>query len=185
MKIKISTALFGLLLAPMLQAQAAPISQMRDAATHQQLAQVYQKSSNEDPMRNLAPAKGEDPTLVNQPLDLISQSDFISFNGMATLVPKRAILTIPKNYAGRISFQPGTRIVSWADFFALNRGWITTVEVSRVQAEGNEALAEETAERVATSANLVVATYMNGPISVLPLKVEDETVTSNEAVTSK
>ena len=53
-------------------------------------------------------------------------------------------------------------------------GWITTVEVSRVQAEGNLALADETAKRIQKSASLIVATYQGGPISVLPLKVPVE-----------
>ena len=61
-----------------------------------------------------------------------------------------------------------------------NRGWITTVEVSRVQAEGNLAIAEETRERIGKSMNLVVATYMGGPISVLPLKEEAKTQASTK-----
>ena len=148
---------------------------MRDAATHDQLSLTYRKVSQEDPMRKMKPANGADPSLVNQPTDLVASSDIISFGGNATLVPKRAILTIPKNLADRIKFVPGSKIVSWADFFALNRGWITTVEVSRVQAEGNKALADEISDRVQKSSNLVVATYQSGPISVLPLKIPEET----------
>ena len=65
---------------------------------------------------------------------------------------------------------PGSKLVTWADFYAVNRGWITTVEVCRVQAEGNSPLAEETQKQIGKSANLIVATYQAGPISVLPLK---------------
>lgn len=125
-------------------------------------------------MRKLKPATGADPSLVNQPKDLIASSDILCFGGNATLVPKRAILTIPKNLAGRLTFQPGSRVLSWSEFFTQNRGWITTVEVSRVQAEGKEALPEELSTRIAKSSNLVVATYMGGPISVLPLKTPEE-----------
>jgi hypothetical protein len=73
-----------------------------------------------------------------------------------------------------MKLEPNAKIVSWADFFAANRGWISTVEVSRVQAEGNKPLAEESQKFMSTSRNLVVATYQGGPISVLPLKVPDE-----------
>jgi len=148
---------------------------MRDAVTHDQLSLAYRKAAQEDPMRKLKPAKGPDPSVVNQPEDLVASSDIMSFGGRATLVPKRAILHVPKNLEDRIKFVPGSKIMSWADFFALNRGWITTVEVSRVQAEGNKALADEISERVQKSSNLVVATYQGGPISVLPLKVPQET----------
>ena len=43
---------------------------MRDAATHEQLALAYRKASQENPMRNLQPIKGEDPSVVNRPKDL-------------------------------------------------------------------------------------------------------------------
>ncbi len=144
---------------------------MRDAATHEQLAQQWRKAEQENPTRTLAPAKGADPSKVNQPPDLLSQSDILCFAGRATLVPKRAVLHIPPPLAERLKFLPGAQIQSWTDFYAQNRGWISTLEVTRVQAEGNQPLAEDVTKRLNDSANLVVATYQGGPISVLPLKV--------------
>lgn len=121
-------------------------------------------------MLKQAPAKGPDPSKVNRPESLIGSSDTICFNGTVTLVPKRAILQMPKNLADRLKYQPGAKLMNWAEFYALNRGWITTIEVSRVQAEGNSPLAEETTKKIAKSGNLIVATYQGGPISVLPPK---------------
>jgi hypothetical protein len=152
---------------------------MRDASTHADLARAYVKVSQNDPMRNLPVIKGEDPSL-KLPEDLIATSDFISFGGMTTLVPKRAILNLPKSLESRIAYIPGSKICSWADFYALNRGWITTVEVSRIQAEGNKTIDAKITERVNTSANLVVATMQGGPISVLPLKVTEESKTAEK-----
>jgi hypothetical protein len=143
---------------------------MRDAATHDQLSLALRKADQTDPMKNLPATKGEDPSVANRPKDILSESDIISFRGLATLVPKRAILQIPKNHAELIKMEPGAKIVSWSDFYAANRGWITTVEVSRVQAEGNQPLAEDTLKFMGTCRNLMVATYKGGPISVLPLK---------------
>lgn len=179
MKSIIVISLFSTFTAAIGRAEMAAAPPMRDAATHEQLVVMYRKVSQEDPMRKLVPAKGSDPSTVNQPLDLISQSDIICFNGVATLVPKRAVLQIPKNLADRLKWQPGARIQSWADFYAQNRGWITTVEVSRVQAEGNNPLAGETRKQLAKSGNLIVATYQGGPISVLPPKVPVETAITN------
>lgn len=121
-------------------------------------------------MRHLAPAQGPDPMLANPPKDLISESDILCFGGAATLVPKRAVIHLPQNLAERLKFIPGSKILTWADFFAVNRGWITTVEISRAQAEGNQPMVEEIATRVNKSSNLVVATYQGSPISLLPLK---------------
>ena len=146
---------------------APPPTEMRDAATHEQLALTLRKSQQEDPMKNMTPTQGEDPS-KNLPKDLISQSDIICFRGMATLVPKRAILQIPESCAERLKIAPGAKIVGWAELFAANRGWITTVEISRVQAEGKEPLAEDTRKHLTECRSLVVATYQGGPISLLP-----------------
>lgn len=165
-------------LAPLGWSQASRMGEMRDASTHEQLAMTYRKAAQQDPMRNMPPAKGVDPSTANQPKDILSESDVICFNGTATLVPKRAILNLPASMQGRLKFLPGSKLMTWTDFFTLNRGWISTVEVSRVQAEGNEALKEEISTRISKSSNLVVATYKGGPISVLPLKAPAENTTA-------
>lgn len=158
---------------------------MRDAATSVELSLAYRKAAQNDPMKKLTPTKGEDPTKVDPQKDILSQSDIVCFGSTATLVPKRAILNMPKNLADRLKLKPGCRIQSWSDFYALNRGWITTVEVSRVQAEGNQAIAEEIAARIGKSSNLVVATFMGGPISVLPLKTKEAPAPAATASTTK
>lgn len=152
--------------------QQAPAMPMRDAATHEQLTAKLRVAQQADPMRVLEPSKGQDPVKANPIPNLLSQSDIVCFGGCATLVPKRAVLHLPPNLAERMKIQPGVQIQSWADFYAANRGWITTVEVTRVQAEGRQALAEETNKSLGESTQLVVATYQGGPISVLPLKEE-------------
>jgi hypothetical protein len=160
---------------------------MKDTVTHEQLVRQLRKTQQEDPMKQLPASQGEDPSR-NLPQDLISQSDIICFGGMATLVPKRAILEIPKNMVNRTQLLPGCKLMGWAEFYAQNRGWITAVEVSRVQAEGNLALAEDVTERLKDCANLVVATYQGGPISVLPLKVpppEQSPATARKSDTTK
>jgi hypothetical protein len=146
----------------------APV--LKEAMTHEQLILARRKSDLADPMNSLPVVKGEDPSVVNRPPSLLETSDIISFGKFATLVPKRAILQIPKNIAERLRLEAGAKIQSWSEFYAVNRGWITTVEVSRVQAEGNAPLADETKIQLSKCGNLVVATYLGGPISVLPLK---------------
>ena len=151
-------------------AAAAADVEMRDAVRHEDLAKIAGQLQENDPMAKLAPSEGDDPAKVNQPGNLIDQSDLLCFGGFATLVPKRAILHVPESLKDRLQIQPDARILGWAEFYERNRGWLTTVEVSRVQAEGNEPLAEETSDRVSKSLGIVVATYQNGPISVLPMK---------------
>lgn len=145
---------------------------MRDAVTNDDLNAKFRKVSSQNPLRNMVQKESTapDPTKVNQPEDLIATSDFISFSGLTTLVPKQSIICIPKNYADRVKFVPGSKIVIWSDFFLQNRGWIKTMEVTRAQAEGNEPFDEKVKESLQKSSVLVVATYKGGPISVLPPK---------------
>lgn len=178
---KTTSAVLSVLLLPCALAWGAEPAQpakkpvFRDAATHEQLALALRKAEQRDPMKKLTPVEGEDPSKVNRPMDLMEQSDIICFRGFATLVPKRAIISAPENYKKYLKLEPGARIVGWKDFYSRNRGWITTVEVSRVQAEGVEAISEDTRDQIGKSANLVVATLQGGPISVLPpVKPEEE-----------
>lgn len=142
---------------------------MRDAATHEQLSEHLRNVEQANPMKKLQPSQGEDPA-KNLPPDLLSQSDFICFGGVATLVPKRAILAVPKALEDRTRLEAQFRIVGWLEFYAANRAWITTVDVTRQQAEGQVPLSEETYESLKETKTLVIATYKGGPISVIRAK---------------
>lgn len=144
--------------------------EMRDSMTSEQIAEMHAQATKQHAPAVERAKQAPDPSKANPPQSIVAQSDFLSFNGRSTLVPKRAILHIPANLADRIKFTPGAELMTWGEFYAVNRAWITTVEVSRVQAEGNQALAEETTKQIGKSTSLVVATFKTGPISVLPLK---------------
>ncbi len=166
MKLPISLILLSLTLG----ASGEDKPQYRDAATHEQIALKLRKAAETDVQTIQNVTTGEDPSKVNPPSDLLSSSDIICFNGLATLVPKRAILATPTNHQERLGIKPGARIVGWQEFYTANRAWITTVEVSRGQAEGNLEIAEETRKQIGKSTNLVVATLRGGPISVTPIE---------------
>ena len=181
---KTSTAILALTLlaAASAGAQNAPARlKMRDAATHDQIVEIARKAAAEKTEPVFQPVEGKDPSIANRPGDLISRSDILCYGGVATLVPKRAILHIQKNMAGRIGMQDGAKIVNWREFHASNRAWITTANVSRTQAEGNEPMSEATVKSFAKESRIVVAVYHEGPISVLPLKVPE---VSEEAPTA-
>jgi hypothetical protein len=144
---------------------------MRDVATHDQIVEAARKAREENPMPVFKPAEGADPTVITRPQSLIARSDILSFQGRSTLVPKRAVIHLPKGMTDRLGMKEGHQIGSWLDFLNANRGWIRTVPVTRVQAEGREPLSEDTIKSFEKEKRLVVATYQDGPISVMPLKV--------------
>lgn len=157
---------------------------MREAPTHDQIVEFARKAKEENPMPVFVPAEGADPSKANQLGDLISRSDVLCFQGRATLVPKRAVLHVPKSLAGRLGMQEGSQIGSWTEFLNHNSGWIRTVEVTRVQAEGNEPLPEALLKSFAKEQRIVIATYQSGTISVLPLKVPETPVAGGPATKS-
>lgn len=147
----------------------------RVAATHESLSQKLREQNADDPMKALEKSHGEDPSKANRPGNLIESSDLISYQGYTTLVPKRAIMQLPSKFQDRINnHKAGNRVVGWLDFYTLNRGWITTVEVSRAQAGGSEQLSESLSEQLSKSKNMIVTVMNSGPISYLPYRGDDK-----------
>ena len=160
----------------------------KEAPKHADIDGAFKRGRQDNPMKNLPPKAGEGDAEVAAPVDLIASSDILCHRGKATFVPKRAILVRPRSLEGRLALVKNSQIVNWADFFKLNRDWIKTIEVTRVQAEGVEPLSEDAYEMLEGSKILVVATFKGGPISVLPLKdpdaPEDSTASPEESTES-
>lgn len=171
----------GLLAAAVQAQQGKPV--FRDAATNKQLTEQYRRVSLENPMKDLPADKGEDPSVVNHVGNLLENSDLLTFNGHTTLVPKNALVLVPAKLKGRVNnHRPGSEIMTWLDFYSVNRGWISTVEVTFAQARGDEPVSPETLENLGKSGNLVVAVLKSGPISVLPPKLETPLETASQEI---
>ena len=145
----------------------------RDAATHESLEAEARENPRVNPMEHLAqnalnlesPKKDAEPY---KPTDLLERSYVINRGGVATLVPKQAVLHVPENLNGCMGMTREAEVVNWPEFYRNNRSWIQTIEVKRAQAEGREPLPEEMKERVAESSQMVIAVYHANPITVLP-----------------
>jgi hypothetical protein len=142
----------------------------RDAKTHEQLVKHREEMIARNPKPKLTPVEGNDPAKANPPSSFLKESDIICFNGVATFVPKGAILTIPPNLKDRLAMQSGSRLVGWTEFLTLNRGWVTPVEVDRAQAKGSKKIEDKTSELIAKSTNLMVATFTGRPIAMVAPK---------------
>lgn len=148
----------------------------RDAATHDSIADANRKAAEE---KKEAPAyfKTVDPSLQTkqepEKRSLLASSEIFCHAGKATLVPKGAVIHVPKNLADRLGMREGVKFTTFMNFMAENRSWITTTPVTRKQAEGKEPLPESLLKSFAKESRIVVATLQEGPISVLPPKVEE------------
>lgn len=176
------TLIITVLLVAAVQAQQGePV--FRDAATNEQLTEQYRSVRLENPMKDFPADKGEDPSVVNHVGNLLDNSELLTFNGQTTLVPKNALVLVPAKLKARVNkHQPGCEIVSWLDFYTVNRGWISTVEVTFAQARGDEAVSPEILENLGKSGNLIVAVLKSGPISVMPPKPETPIQTASQEV---
>jgi len=152
-------------------------SKMRDVTTHEALSQQLRAQQQADPILTLKPAEGDDPTKTNPTPDLIASSQFLCYNGMATLVPMGAVLCAPEKLKSRMRFTQGARIVTWAEFYSMNRAWLSTVAVSLDQATGKLPLSDEMIKKVKNDTHILVSTCQNGPISIVPFKTAAEAQT--------
>lgn len=150
---------------------------MREVVSHEQLASQLAREEPGAPLDGHATQPSHAPAADTRsepapqekwkPIDLLDRSEFLSFNGLATLVPKGAVLHIPPAYRSRIQLAENARIVTWAEFFRHNRNWISTFDVSRKQAEADTPIDETTWESLSKMTNVVIATLAGGPITVL------------------
>lgn len=152
----------------------------RDAATHVSLSKGKGVRANPiSQLRSATPPEDAMDSKAYKPESIIARSEAIHRGGVATLIPKRAVLHLPEGLRGAIGLPSGVRLVSWAEFYRSNRNWIRTIEVTRDQAEGFVQMSEEAVESFKESRHLIVATYQTGPISVMPLR-EDESSETDE-----
>lgn len=125
------------------------------------------KLQKNSPMTSLKqPAKDEVPVTRPAGQSIIKQSSILHDGTNWTLVPKGAVIFIPAPLKGRVDVSPVGTLLSWADFLAKNRGWITTTDVSFDQAAGNQLMPAERAAFWAKQDKIVIAVHQNGPISV-------------------
>lgn len=156
--------------------EARPKPVFRNAATHESIVEANRKAAEENKdqpelFKPVDPAQQAEQKPEKR--SLLASSEIFCHGGKATLVPKGAVIHLPKNLSDRLVMGEGAKFVTFTDFMAENRSWITTSPVTRRQAEGKEPLPESLLKSFAKETRIVVATLQEGPISVLPPKVEE------------
>jgi len=174
MKIPCSLLLLTALLPWAASAEERKVA-MRDAVRHEDLAKA--RANAPEPFNRIEPmpeVRDAPPPRDWKPMDILERSEFLSYNGLGTLVPKGSLLHVPTNLRDRMRMADDVRIVSWAEFYRVNRNWIHTHEVTRNQAEGFQEISEAALESISRSSSVVIATLATGPITVLPPPAPEE-----------
>ena len=185
---------FALLSLATVQAQETETSPASSGGpvTHEQLLE-RQRQADEDARRARAESQAVaaaqpavDPSKANKPESLLARSEILCFSGFATLVPKKAVIHKPESLASRTgSFSPGAKLQPWREFYAANRGWISTMEVTRAQAEGKELFTEEMTKSVEKSSSIIIATFGGDPITVYFAPPKDAAAASTPNASKK
>jgi len=151
----------------------------QDSVTDAQLKERAMQAIPDDFLSQFAPSEdsAEDPSKAQAERNIVTESDILCFKGVATLVPKSAVIHVPDALKERMEMVPGSKIVTWTQFIQQNRGWITSLEVKLTEATGETPFSEERAEWIAENGKIIVATLQGGPVSVLPPKETPEETT--------
>ncbi len=159
---------------------------MRVAPTNEQLVLQLRQARQEEADRPAPQAPpSQDATTLERPADLISRSEILCFRGYLTLVPKRAVLQYPEQYADRLKPVQGAKIQTFPQFLAANRNWISTFEVSRAQAQGKDPLEKDARANMSKTGNLIIATFQGNPIEVMPLVLPEVAADGTKSQPSK
>lgn len=181
---------FALLSFATVQAQQlAPSAPDSVAPTHEQLLerrrQAKEAAAKEAASQPQQVQPTSNPSEANKIPSLLATSEYLSYGGLATLVPKKAIIYTPPNLASRVGLTKGADLKSWREFYAANRGWITTMEVTRAQAQGKEPFTEEMTKSISTSSSIVVATFSGNLITVYPAPPKEAEASSTTNLPAK
>ncbi|MEK7951305.1 hypothetical protein [Luteolibacter soli] len=98
--------------------------------------------------------------------DLEKNSEFITFDGAVTLVPKGAILHVPDRYKNNVIPELQGNFSLWNNFSTRFRGVVVSFEVSIAEASGQAEIKPERLEAARKAGVILVATINQNPVSV-------------------
>lgn len=94
-------------------------------------------------------------------------SQFLRFGETGTILPKGSVISCPDSLAAHLVDGPSRTMLSWPDFLAANRNWLTTQEVSLAHVKGEMPFSESDRASFKAGGKMVVATLRNNPVTVL------------------
>jgi hypothetical protein len=156
---------------------------LRMRATHEELAarRALEAKKEKKPIGVEAAEPGMVKPRKRAVTSLVGRSTVISFGEFWTFVPKGAVLHVPASLQSRVGAKPKGRLLTWADFFARNRGWMTQQAVEISHARGEKEIPEDVVAHYRKGSQVVVATCHNGPISMKkPTKLVSQPPTTKD-----
>jgi len=132
--------------------------------THTQLAKkqaAYHAKRHGN--KEKAPIK---PIVTIKKRSLVGMSTLLAARGHWALVPKGAVIHIPKHLKEKIVSKPQGTLQDWPVFLRENAGWIHLFPVDLEIARGNKTVDEKEMKAYKTMGKMVIATSGGYPVSV-------------------
>ncbi len=142
----------------------------RDSITDDELAAIKAKHV----IKYDSLFKPTDEDMSPPRVDLYADSIILSDGVNHTLLPKRSLVFIPEKFQRRVVEAPVGKLILWPTFKNINSSWLRVQDVSLPIAKGEEPLADGIRRQLESGFQVVVSTYKNSPISVMPLKEPSE-----------
>jgi|GEM_PF-1027664 len=161
---------------------------LRQRPTHEDL-QARQAADRTERGKNPNGLKAAMPELkkkedAKEPVSLLKRSAVLSSGRNWTIVPKGAVLHVPKQYEKYVNGKRAGQLVPWQTFYAQNRGWLHVHSVSMDQARGEKLMDPKQVEAYMGLSRVVVSVCHGGPISVIAPKKEEAVEAGDGPVTS-
>lgn len=145
-------------------AAAASAAPMKDRVTGEELSARRTAS----PVSTLTQPSAEEERVARPSQEsIINQSLILTDGTNWTLVPRGAVLHLPEAHQGKVGGRPVGNLLSWTQFVAANRSWVSAEEITLRQAEGVHELDERRTAFWPKQDKIIVAVYLGGPISVV------------------
>jgi len=100
---------------------------------------------------------------INRAKDAIH---LITWQGMSSMLPKAAVLSLPKNLENRFGTVMAEKFVSFSEFHNVNKNWITTLPITAQQLKGDGKLDLVKLEQLKKNGTIVISTYNGEPVGL-------------------
>ncbi len=116
--------------------------------------------------------------------DYYAGTTILVSGGEHTVVPERAVISLPPKLAGMVATKPKGTLVIWPLFIKKHARFVTTKEVSWQTAKGEDPISDKDQKAFSMGGKVVVAVFNKNPISVMEPKAEEGEEVVSGAVAS-
>lgn len=143
--------------------------QTQSAPTMEQLARKLDLERESDGERGSVAVPRAEKSMLDGMVILVDARHW-------TVVPANSVLSAPPRYASYVGGDAnGKKYLQWFEFLGRNPSWLSSYAVDLEVIKGSRSFSDAEYRQLEKSRHVVIATFKNGPVSVLAPKEKEET----------